>query len=504
MIFKLQKLFYKLPIFRHLPFLILSIIAIKIDLQNFWYYFIFVTIIQLIGFFISFKSFWLIIFNCLLFLFPYINHKSNKQPINTLTGNFNGKIVVENIWKINNPKAQYITYIQQNKYLVYAKTNSKIALPNDTIWDSKMRVSEIPRFMIKDFDYGQYLIDNGFSGVIYLSKNHTIIPNKKNTIFQQFNRWRWQKINEFQTTKYLSKLNKGVYLALTFGDRGMLDFEQKQAYVQTGIFHVLAISGLHVGIVYIVLLFLLRFLFLHNKWLQLCLVIICLALYTFMAGNSVSVTRAFFMFVLIHIGNSFALGQKTVNTTLFVALLMLIYQPFWLFDIGFQLTFSAVLAIVIYHPKLKKFFNQKTQNKKGFILKILHYILDLFLVSIIAFLATTPILAYHLGIVYPMGIVLGIVFIPIFTVLVIVTLISLLLSIVVNFNYLLIIVNYFLSFLNASVQFLAPYSPPVHINFSINSVILLYLSGLCLLLPYKYKYFKMIVIIATLVSVLFY
>jgi competence protein ComEC len=474
------------------------------DIKNFWYYFALSLIIQLTGLFIQFKSFWVILFNSLLFLYPYIHQNKENSSINSLTGSFQGKIVIENIWKINSPKAQYVTYIKQNKYLVYAKNNSKIALPYDTIWDSKIRVSEIPRFIIKDFDYGQYLIDNGFSGVIYLSQNHKIFQNKKNTFFQKFNRWRWQKINEFQTTKYLSNLNKGVYLALTFGDRGMLDFEQKQAYVQTGIFHVLAISGLHVGIVYVVLLFLLRFLFLHNKWLQLFLVIIGLGIYTFMAGNSVSVTRAFFMFVLIHIGNSFALGQKTVNTTLFVALLMLIYQPFWLFDIGFQLTFSAVLAIVIYHPKLQKYFTQKMQNKQGFILKILQYILDLFLVSVVAFLATTPILAYHLGIVYPMGIILGILFIPIFTVLVIVTLISLLLSLVLNFNYLLIVVNYFLSFLNASVKFLAPYSPALHINFSINSVILLYLSGLCFLLPYKYKYFKMIFVIAALTSVLFF
>jgi competence protein ComEC len=223
-----------------------------------------------------------------------------------------------------------------------------------------------------------------------------------------------------------------------------------------------------------------------------------------MAGSTVSVTRAFFMFILIHIGNSFALGQKTVNTTLFVALLMLMYQPIWLFDIGFQLTFSAVLAIVIYHPKLKKIIPQKIQNKKGIGFKILNYNIDLLLVSIVAFLATSPILAYHLGVIYPMGILLGLIFIPVFTVLVIVTLISLVLSIVLNFNNLLIVVNYFLSFLNTTVKFFAPYSPPIHITFSLNTVILLYLFGLCILLPYKYKYLKMCVVIITLISVLFF
>ncbi len=497
-------MFYKIPILRHFPFLILSIVIVKMDIHHYWYYFTLMLFIQFAGFFISFKSFWVILLNSLLFLYPYLNNTKQNLSINTLSGNFNGKIVIENIWKVNHPKVQYITYIQQNKYLVYAKIKQNMALPKDTIWDSKLRVSEIPKFMIQDFDYGQYLIDNGFSGVIYVSKHQKILAHQNKGFLNQFNRWRWQKINDFQQSKYLSQINKGVYLALTFGDRGMLDFEQKKAYVQTGIFHVLAISGLHVGIVYVVLLFLMRLLFVYNKWLQLALVILILGLYTFMAGSTVSVTRAFFMFILIHIGNSFALGQKTVNTTLFVALLMLMYKPIWLFDIGFQLTFSAVLAIVIYHPKLKKIIAQKIQNKKGIGYKILNYSIDLLLVSIVAFLATSPILAYHLGVIYPMGILLGLIFIPVFTVLVIVTLISLVLSIVVNFNDLLIVVNYFLSFLNSSVQFFAPYSPPIHITFSLNTVILLYLFGLSILLPYKYKYLKMCVVIITLISVLFY
>jgi competence protein ComEC len=497
-------MFYKTPILRHLPFLVVSIIIVHIDINNYWFYFSLMLFLHLVGILIHRNSFWLIIINSILFLYPYINTSKTYININNTQGSFRGKIIIENIWKVNLPKTQYITFIEQKKYLVYSKNNHQIALPSDTIWDNKLIVSSIPKYIIKDFDYGQYLIDNGFSGVIYLSKNQKILRNTNISILNQFSRWRWKKINDFQKSNDLSKINKGIYLALTFGDRGMLGFEQKQFYVQTGIFHVLAISGLHVGIAYVVVLFLMRLLFIYNKWLQLFLIIIFLGLYTYMAGNTISVTRAFFMFILIHIGNSFALGQKTVNTTLFVALLMLIYQPTWLFNIGFQLTFSAVLAIVIFHPKLKKYFTSKLTNSKGYIFKTLNYILDLFLVSLVSFMATTPILAYHLGVVYPMGILLGLIFIPIFTILVILTLISLLLSIILNFNYILILVNYCLSFLNECVEFFAPYSPPLHFNFSIYNVILIYFSSLCIILPYTFKYFKLFVWILTIASVMFF
>jgi competence protein ComEC len=148
----------------------------------------------------------------------------------------------------------------------------------------------------------------------------------------------------------------GLAEALLIGYRNDLDRSLSDAYANTGVIHVIAISGLHLGMIYALLMALTRPLNRSGKkeWLQLALVIPFLWLFSLMTGASPSVVRSACMFSLLGIGRSFA-GKKgdPFNTLSATAFLLLAYQPYWLADIGFQLSFTAVAGIMLFHEDAK-------------------------------------------------------------------------------------------------------------------------------------------------------
>ena len=177
--------------------------------------------------------------------------------------------------------------------------------------------------------------------------------------------------------------------ALTLGDKSMLDKELKRSYSATGASHVLAVSGLHVGIIYLVIIALLQQLFRGNRFkpIRVILALTGLWSYAFVAGLSASVVRASVMFSLVSIGEMMRRKSPSLNIVFASAFLMLLYEPRYLNDVGFQLSYAAVFAILLLHERIYKS------------LKISNFILDkawsLTSVSIAAQLGTMPIMLYH-------------------------------------------------------------------------------------------------------------
>ncbi|MCF6359857.1 MAG: ComEC family competence protein [Cyclobacteriaceae bacterium] len=179
--------------------------------------------------------------------------------------------------------------------------------------------------------------------------------------------------------------------ALLLGNKNELDDDIKNTYAASGAMHVLAVSGLHVGIIYGIIywLFLLLPKRYRKKWLIASISIPLLWGYAFITGLSPSVLRAVTLFSIIAIGNSFNRRSNMVNLLAVSAFILLVFKPYLLMQVGFQLSYVAVLGIIFIYPQIRK-----TWLPTG---RITIFFWDVVSISIAAQIATFPlsILYFH-------------------------------------------------------------------------------------------------------------
>lgn len=177
--------------------------------------------------------------------------------------------------------------------------------------------------------------------------------------------------------------------AMLLGKRDNISSETLSHFQDSGVIHVLAISGLHVGIILLFLHWITHFT-IYNKYtrfLRPFIIISGLWCFAFIAGLSPSVVRASLMFSILSFSYFIERRTSPVNILCLALLIMLIYQPQYLFQVGFQLSFTAVLGILILQPKLIKLY-----QPRFFIDKI---VWDVLSVSFIAQLSVLPLLLYY-------------------------------------------------------------------------------------------------------------
>ncbi|AWX44000.1 ComE operon protein [Flagellimonas maritima] len=181
----------------------------------------------------------------------------------------------------------------------------------------------------------------------------------------------------------------GVIQALLLGQRSDIPEETYNSYIDAGAVHILAVSGLHVGI----LLLLLQFLLSPLEWvpkgrtLKLALIVILLWSYAFVAGLSPSILRAVTMFSFFAYAMYLNRPTNSFNIVALSMLFILLIKPLFLFQVGFQMSYAAVFAIVWIYPKLQRFWFPK------------HYIVrkiwQLLSVSVSAQLGVLPISLFY-------------------------------------------------------------------------------------------------------------
>ncbi|MBX2954953.1 MAG: ComEC family competence protein [Cyclobacteriaceae bacterium] len=147
---------------------------------------------------------------------------------------------------------------------------------------------------------------------------------------------------------------RSVAAALILGVKDGLDNDLVQAYASSGAMHVLAVSGLHVGIIYLILSFVLKPLhkWRYGKWVLAVISIFVLWSYAFVTGLSPSVLRAVTMFSVIAISRPLNYRTNIYNTLAVAAFILLVWEPYLIMSVGFQLSFLAVIGIVYIQPKL--------------------------------------------------------------------------------------------------------------------------------------------------------
>lgn len=240
------------------------------------------------------------------------------------------------------------------------------------------------------FDYKRYALFNGITHQLFLKKTDYVVLNATKTSFF------WSLI--YRTKAYiLSVLRKhikgeqeiSVAEALLIGYRDDLDRDLVQAYSNTGVVHVIAISGLHLGLIYWLLLLLFQPLnkYKQLKWLKPLLVLSFLWIFSLLTGAGASVLRAAIMFTFISGADLLNKKGNIYNSMAASAFVLLCYNPFYLWDVGFQLSYAAVLSIVLF---MKPIYHWLSFNNK-----LLDKAWQLNAVTLSAQILTLPLCMYH-------------------------------------------------------------------------------------------------------------
>ena len=238
-----------------------------------------------------------------------------------------------------------------------------------------------------EFDYREYLKSKNISALFnsYSPMDFVIVDYEKNLITSLIFDIRYAaalKLKEMYSEKTAGLL-KGLLLA----DRSEIGYDIKEGFVKSGVIHVLAVSGLHVGFIVLILVFLFgRF----NIYLRMTLTIIGLLAFMIITGLPPSVTRATIMAVLLLVSYLRSNKQNNFNTLALAAFIILIVDPTQIFNPGFQLSFSAVISIFIFYPKISKAINDRNITNK-----LLRYVLLFVGLSLAAQIGTIPFTIYY-------------------------------------------------------------------------------------------------------------
>jgi len=240
------------------------------------------------------------------------------------------------------------------------------------------------------FDYAHYLKRQGIQATAYIptEKWQKSTHKPSSSIYRISDLSRDYLLNIFRKFKITGD-EFAVLAALTLGYTDDLQPDLLKSYSATGAMHILSVSGLHVGIVYAVILFLLGFLRKNQrqKLIKTIVVILFLWAYAFITGLSPAVLRATLMFSFLTVAVCLGLKSQIYNTIFASAFILLLYNPNLLFDIGFQLSYSAVLSIVFFQPQISHWFSPKH--------KLIKELWNLVAVSLAAQLGTAPFVLYY-------------------------------------------------------------------------------------------------------------
>ena len=322
---------------------------------------------------------------------------------------------------LNFYKIERIVKSNKEKIIFIAKGSKKVLFnikfkgnqstsyyPSDII-EYRHRLTALPN--PKDLDgfiYIDYLKNNGVDSVAYPAAYPKVVLRNNFSIMFYALKIRKSIIAHLLSFSEVSKLTKGFTIALLTGDKSFLDQKGHQLFRESGVIHVLAISGLHVGILYATLYFLFSKLFRLKPKLSFLTISLILIVYAFITGMSPSVIRAVLMFVLIHFGKSFQKSVSTLNIIFSSAVLMLFFKPDLILDVGFQLSYSAVIGIVL--------TMQYSGLKECVKLPYFRVLWNILLVNMSAFIFTAPVIAFHFGLINFTSIWASVIVVPLITV----------------------------------------------------------------------------------------
>ena len=240
------------------------------------------------------------------------------------------------------------------------------------------------------FDYKRYALFQGITHQVYLKPDEfTVLNGKKESWLDKFIYTSRERVLNILRKNIKGEKELGLAEALLIGYKDDLDQSLVQSYTNTGVVHIIAISGLHLGLIYWLLGLLLKPLKKRKRisWLRPVCIITGLWVFSLLAGAQPSILRSALMFTCIVLGENLSKKTSIYNTMALSAFILLCFNPYWLWDVGFQLSYAAVLSIIIFMQPIYNWFYIKN--------KILDFVWKLNAVTIAAQILTVPLSIYH-------------------------------------------------------------------------------------------------------------
>ncbi|OIQ21796.1 MAG: hypothetical protein BM557_03110 [Flavobacterium sp. MedPE-SWcel] len=349
------------------------------------------------------------------------------------------------------------------------------------------------------FDYAAYMEKQNIFHQVKLKKNYITAGQVKNFDYY-IDSFRRELIYSFDNHNYSPRV-MNVVKALLLGQRQDIDKNIKANYIDAGVMHILAISGLHIAILFYMISLILKPLNRFNKkgkLIQLLATLAFLWFFAIIAGLSASIVRAVVMFSFVSIGLYFNRNANTFNSIAVSMLVLILVKPAFLFDVGFQLSYAAVFSIVWLQPLYQKIKVSKY--------KAVNYFIDIIVISLVAQLGVLPLSLYYFNqfpLLFPIA---NIVVIPIATLVLILGIITLIFNFIYNEFALLLgeVLEFLIWSMNSFIQWIASFKDLVikDISFSLLLTISLYaiiISGV--LWSFKKEYKRIVI---TLCAVLLF
>ncbi len=294
-------------------------------------------------------------------------------------------------------------------------------------------------FTAKDFD----IVDNNIS-FLYRIKNYLI-----------------DRCNKIDSLGYIKSLVLGI---------NDIDEEIDNIYKVNGIMHLFAISGMHISLLSSLLLKLLKK-FIKNNDLIMIVIIIFLILYSMLIGFTPSVTRSLYMYILLNINKRFKLNISNLKIIILVIIIMILYNPFYIYDIGFLYSISTSLGLIIYSKSINK------SNK----------IISLFKISLIANIFSLPITINNNYQINILTLVINILVVPLVSYIIYpLCLLTLFIPLIYPILKIGIIILELISKLFYKIKFLIIIMPKMNI-----AIIITYYFFLLLIIKYNKRIFKL-------------
>ena len=349
------------------------------------------------------------------------------------------------------------------------------------------------------FDYGKYLENKQIYAQLYADASEISMGSEmEKNIWYYTSRLRSKIIHNLEKSNF-RKTELNVAIALIMGQQQDISPEIIKDYQYAGAVHILSVSGLHIGFILLFVTFILKP-FPNTKrgsFFKLIIILSSLSLFGIIAGLAPSVVRSVTMFSFVAIGNHLRRSVNIYHTLLVSILLILLFQPSFLFDVGFQLSYVALFFILWLQPLLASIWLPKNKVSK--------YIWDILTVSFAAQIGTFPLSIYYFHQFPGLFFVTNLVIIPLLSIIMI---LGVLVMVLAAFNY----VPYFLAkplewsiyYLNKIINSIASLEQFIiqNIPFNLYFLISFYLLIITVIIWFKKPSFNRLVML--LISIVYF
>jgi len=261
--------------------------------------------------------------------------------------------------KLESILSKGIWWATNEKILVYYELSDTLAVRLK--YGALLAVDLSPREVVQlgnpeQFDFKRYLSNRGIRLTAHVKKDQWTVVGSKGSSIKRTAIYLRDKLVAMFKQYGLSGNELAVASALTLGYQDLLDDELRQVYSSSGAMHILSVSGLHVGVLYVLLSFLLSFLDkkTFTRAVKALILLSFLWFFSLLTGLPPCVQRSALMFSFLVVGDFFSRKSNIYNTLAASAFVLLVINPYNLFDVGFQLSYLAVISIVFFYPYVYK------------------------------------------------------------------------------------------------------------------------------------------------------